>query len=347
MVSAKTVTKKESDKGEKQDYGHSLLVEIAWEVCNQVGGIYTVIRSKVPSVTRKKKDDYLLIGPLLNQDVSAEFEDISRPLQYGIYGKAVKTMRAKGYEVRFGRWLVTGRPLVILINPLQGFEQLQTIKDHLYKDHGIAHRNQDDLYHQVLAFSHLVTLFFEILNRKNREKRHVIAHFHEWMTVASVFSLARKRWPLKTIFTTHATLLGRYIAMNDKEFYKKLPNYDWEKEAEKYDILAVTQLERKGAECCDVFTTVSEVTSLECKHLLGREADWVLPNGLNIKRFAAYHEVQNMHQEFKEEIHEFVMGHFFQSYSFNLDKTLYFFTSGRYEFLNKGFDLTLEALKIL
>jgi glycogen(starch) synthase len=56
------------------------------------------------------------------------------------------------------------------------------------------------------------------------------------------------------------------------------------------------------------------------------------------------HEHQNLHTKYKDRINEFVMGHFFQSQPFNLEKTLYFFTSGRYEYSNKGYDLTLEAL---
>ena len=101
---------------------------------------------------------------------------------------------------------------------------------------------------------------------------------------------------------------------------------------------------RAAAHSATVFTTVSQVTSFEAEKLLGRPPDLILPNGLNLHRFAALHEFQNLHREFKETIHEFVMGHFFQSYAFDLDRTLYFFTSGRYEYRNKGMDLFIEAL---
>lgn len=86
------------------------------------------------------------------------------------------------------------------------------------------------------------------------------------------------------------------------------------------------------------------MTGQECRYLLGREPDSLLPNGLNIKRFTALHEFQNLHLEYKNKLHQFVMGHFFQSYSFDLNKTIYMFSSGRFEFRNKGFDITLEAL---
>jgi len=119
---------------------------------------------------------------------------------------------------------------------------------------------------------------------------------------------------------------------------------NWEIEAKKFNIEPAVRMERAAAHGAHVFTTVSELTVRECIYLLDRIPDAVLPNGLNIERFVALHEFQNLHQQYKAKIHEFVMAHFFQSYAFDLDKTLYFFTSGRYEYHNKGFDLTLEAL---
>jgi glycogen(starch) synthase len=146
------------------------------------------------------------------------------------------------------------------------------------------------------------------------------------------------------VFTTHATLLGRYLAMNDAQFYEHLEFYNWEKEANYFNVRTIVDIERAAAHGAHVFTTVSNVTARECKFLLGREPEIILPNGLNITRFEVLHHIQNMHSEFKGKIHDFIMGHFFQSYSFELDKTIYFFTSGRYEYHNKGYDLTLEAL---
>jgi len=156
--------------------------------------------------------------------------------------------------------------------------------------------------------------------------------------------MKRENMPVRTVFTTHATQLGRNLAINSPLFYAHLPFFKWEDEAKKFGIEAEARIEYASAKHADVLSTVSEVTARECKHLLKRKPDVILPNGLNIERFEILHEFQNQHVLFKEEIHRFVMAHFFQSYSFDLDKTLYFFTSGRYEFKNKGFDLTLEAL---
>jgi glycogen(starch) synthase len=150
--------------------------------------------------------------------------------------------------------------------------------------------------------------------------------------------------PVSTVFTTHATQLGRYVASNDPNFYSNLPWINPDEAARHFMIWSKYAIERAAAHASHIFTTVSEVTAREAEHLLGRKPDFVLPNGLNTHQFIALHEFQNLHLKYKERIHEFVMGHFFPSYSFDLDRTLYFFTSGRYEYLNKGMDLFIESL---
>ncbi|MCR9062477.1 MAG: glycogen synthase, partial [Cytophagales bacterium] len=64
----------ETIKIEPRKESKEVLFELAWEVCNQVGGIYTVIRSKVPAMVEKWGDDYCLIGPYIPQTASIEFE---------------------------------------------------------------------------------------------------------------------------------------------------------------------------------------------------------------------------------------------------------------------------------
>ena len=325
----------------------ALLVEVAWEVCNQVGGIYTVIRSKVPATMPAWGDRYCLLGPYFPNQAQGEFEPLDELTLNTIsdpFLTAVRTMRAQGYEVHLGTWLVTGRPRVVLINPFQAYDRLAQLKTDLWQHHGIPAPDTDDLLHQVVAFGHLTTIFFQHLAAQMPSEQRLLGHFHEWMTGVAIPELRRLQVPVHLLFTTHATLLGRYLAMNDAAFYDHLMWVSWETEAKKFNIEPAVRMERAAAHGSHVFTTVSELTVRECIYLLDRIPDAVLPNGLNIERFVALHEFQNLHQQYKAKIHEFVMAHFFQSYSFDLDKTLYFFTSGRYEYHNKGFDLTLEAL---
>jgi len=321
----------------------TFLFEIAWEVCNQVGGIYTVIRSKVPSVISKwGKDNYCLIGPYFADQAAAHFDpatDFSSPI-----GKAVLKLQERGFDVHYGQWIISGRPNVVLFNPYSVYDKLGEIKHFLWQDYNISVPGGDELLDKVSAFGFQVKEFFHYLNEIGFPRKNTIAHFHEWMSGLPIPGIRKNNLNVKVVFTTHATLLGRYLAMNDPQFYEHLPFYNWEEEARKFNVKPIAEIERASAHGAHVFTTVSDITGKECTHLLGRSPDIILPNGLNIERFEALHQVQNQHVKVKEQIQDFVMGHFFQSYSFDLDNTLYFFTSGRYEYHNKGFDLTLEAL---
>lgn len=319
------------------------LLEVAWEVCNQVGGIYTVIRSKASVIARMPNVDYCLVGPFVNKAILTEVEPL--PDDADLYAKAASNLRKRGYDVFYGTWLVTGKPRVVLVNPntIEG-KVLNVVKYLLWKNHNVGTPGESKLIDQVVAFGYLTKLFLDEVTNLKEGSRPIIAHFHEWMAGLPILDITRDKLPIKTVFTTHATQLGRHLAINSPQFYAHLPFFKREEEAKKFGVEVEESIEFSCAQTCDVFTTVSEVTARECKHLLKRVPDVILPNGLNIERFEALHEFQNLHVQNKEEIHRFVMSHFFQSYSFDLSKTLYFFTSGRYEYKNKGFDLTLEAL---
>ncbi|HRI77932.1 MAG TPA: glycosyltransferase, partial [Cyclobacteriaceae bacterium] len=247
--------------------------------------------------------------------------------------------------LHYAEWLITGKPRVVLLNPnVIEDKALVVIKYLLWKNHGITTPENNKLINQVVAFGYLTKLFFDELVKLSGEDTAILAHFHEWMAGLPILDIKREKMPVRTIFTTHATQLGRHLAINSPLFYAHLPFFNHEVEAKKFGVVTEEAIEFGCAKNCDVFTTVSDVTARECKHLLKRKPEVIVPNGLNIERFEALHEFQNLHARYKKEIHEFVMGHFFQSYTFDLDKTIYLFTSGRYEYKNKGFDLTLEAL---
>jgi glycogen(starch) synthase len=287
-----------------------------------------------------------MIGPYVSRNIQAELEPLDD--SQDIFGQASAALRARGYDVHYAQWLITGKPRVVLLNPKVIPEQeLNVAKYLLWKNHGISTPADNVLVNQVLAFSYLTKLFIDELVRINDSELPIISHFHEWMAGLPILDIKREKLPVSTIFTTHATQLGRHLAINSPFFYNHLPFFNLEEEAKRFGIEAEAKIEMSCAQAADLLSTVSEVTARECKHLLKRKPEVVLPNGLNIERFEALHEFQNMHVQYKEEIHRFVMSHFFPSYSFDLDKTLYFFTSGRYEFRNKGFDLTLEALSRL
>jgi len=194
-----------------------------------------------------------------------------------------------------------------------------------------------------IVFGYLVAWFLgEFLYQS--PKTYAIAHFHEWQVGIGLALLRRRDIRVATIFTTHATLLGRYLCAGDADFYNNLNYFDVDEEAGKRQIYHRYCVERASAHLAHVFTTVSHITSYEAEHLLKKKPDGVLPNGLRVVKFSALHEFQNLHAENKEKIHDFVRGHFYGHYDFDLDNTLYFFTAGRYEYRNKGMDLFVEAL---
>jgi glycogen(starch) synthase len=324
------------------DVHSEILLEVAWEVCNQVGGIYTVIRSKAPAMMKNRGPRYCMVGPFVSKGILAELEYIDRGDD--IFSQAAERLRKRGYDVHDAIWLVTGKPRVILLNPNVIEEKaLSVVKYLLWKNHGIGTPGEVQLVNQVVAFGYLTRLFIDEVSELAGDQK-LIAHFHEWMAGLPIPDLKRDGSPVKTVFTTHATQLGRHLAINSPLFYAHLPFFKREEEAKKFGVQTEEAIEYACAQNCDLFSTVSDVTARECKHLLKRQPESVMPNGLNIERFESLHHFQNLHSTHKEAINQFVISHFFHAYSFDLDKTIYFFTSGRYEFKNKGFDLTLEAL---
>ena len=316
-----------------------VLFEIAWEVCQQLGGIYTVMRTKAPRMKKKWGSRYFLVGPYDEYKSTAEFRELPPE---GFVGKAVEKLRSMGMDAHYGQWLCNERPNTVLLNPKGNIPGLTEYKYHYWKDHHVE-IHDDAILNQVVAFSCISMHFLRALCEAKGDT-HLLVHFHEWMAAAALPDIKNENLPIKTVFTTHATMLGRYLAQNDAGFYDHLPFYNWHNEATNFNIHPPVRIERLAAKNADIFTTVSDITASECKHLLDRNPDVILPNGLSIERFLAMHEFQNMHRLYKSKIHEFVMGHFFPSYTFDLDKTLYFFSSGRCEYTNKGFDMTLEAL---
>jgi len=325
----------------KRDVQNHLLFEIATEVANRVGGIYSVLKSKAPVTTAEYGDRYTLIGPLNKASAAVEVEPLEPTA--GPLRDTISSMQERGIEVMYGRWLIEGAPRVLLINTGTGYRWLDEWKGDLWAAAGIPSPDSDSETNEAIVFGYLVAWFLgEFIARET--KRAVIAHFHEWLAGVALPLTKKRSMDLTTIFTTHATLLGRYLCAGSVDFYNNLQYFDVDSEAGKRGIYHRYCIERAATHSADVFTTVSHITAFESEHLLKRKPDGVLPNGLNVKKFSAVHEFQNLHSVQKEKIHEFVRGHFYGHLDFDLENTLYIFTAGRYEYRNKGVDMFIESL---
>ncbi len=316
------------------------LFEVSWEVCHQVGGIYQVLRSKAHAMGVRWDDRYFLVGPLVHGVSELEIEP--EPLT-GWIADVVDQFAADGHATMTGRWLVTGRPRVILLDPTLSPERLEVLRHRLHRDHGIVPARGNPLVDSVIGFGDAVFSLLETVAAQTSDQR-MIVQFHEWLGSLALPLLDAAQLPFAKVFTTHATSVGRYVASSGEDLYERLPTLDADKEAERFGIESQHAIERICAKEADVFTTVSPITGEECTGILARTPDYVTPNGLDMARFDLGHDFQTHHAQHKEQIHRFVMGHFFPSYSFDLDRTLYFFNAGRFEPRNKGFDLCLEAM---
>ncbi|XP_041933836.1 glycogen [starch] synthase, liver [Alosa sapidissima] len=322
-----------------------LLFEIAWEVTNKVGGIYTVIQTKAKITGDEWGDHFFMMGPYFEHNFKTQVEPCDPPTP--AIRKAMDALTNSGCPVYCGRWLIEGSPFVILFDIGAAAWNLDRWKRDLWDTCSIGIPYHDREASDALIFGSLVAWFFKELTDEIGEEQNVIAHFHEWQAGVGLVLLRSRKVPIATVFTTHATLLGRYLCAGNVDFYNNLDKFNADKEAGERQIYHRYCLERASVHCAHTFTTVSQITAVEANHMLHRNPDVVTPNGLNVKKFSAMHEFQNLHSTNKSRIQEFVRGHFYGHLDFNLEKTLYFFIAGRYEFSNKGADIFLESLSRL
>ncbi|MGK5085809.1 glycogen synthase, partial [Bdellovibrionota bacterium FG-1] len=251
----------------------ALLVEVGWEVCLQLGGIYTVLRTKAQAMVNEWGDNYCLIGPYSPASAGIEFEPAPRT---GPLGAACDLLeREKGIEVYFGRWLIDGEPQAVLIDFNQARSQLDVLKYLMWKDHDIQVGDEREI-EDCLLFGYLAADFIEMLARITREMAtppQLLAQFHEWMAGIPIPILLKRQLPVSTIFTTHATILGRHLAADDPNFYQNLPSVNPFVEAKRRNIYSRFAIERAAATGATCFTTISEITSMEAEYFLGRKAD--------------------------------------------------------------------------
>ncbi|KAF2073899.1 hypothetical protein CYY_004787 [Polysphondylium violaceum] len=327
-----------SSSSSSSSSGHTVLFDIGWEVAKKVGGIYTVLKSKAPVTVDEYKSRYALIGPYNPETAATEFEPlIPGPLSSPVIDNMMKKY---GIHVHFGKWLVEGYPKVFLIDLQSSMHKLGEWRWDLmsgFEQPGDTEANES------IVFGYQSALLLKEFAESNPNDKY-LAHFHEWQSSIGLILLKKWKIPIATIFTTHATLLGRYLSAGGVDLYNQMQYLNMDYEASKRGIYHRHWIEKKSASDANVFTTVSEITAFESETILSRKADVILPNGLKLDQFTALHEFQNLHAKYKNVLHEFVRGHFYGHFDFELDNTIYVFTAGRSEYFNKGVDMFLDAL---
>lgn len=331
------------DQGETARHEGRFVFECSWEVANKVGGIYTVLRTKAPISTEELGDQYCMLGPYNEDRVKLEVEILEPDNAAMKY--ALDHARETGFKVVYGRWLIDGYPKVVLFDIGSAAWKLDQWKQEMWSVTKVGIPWHDRESNDCIILGFMVAIFLQkFAEATAASKPLIVGHFHEWQAAAGLIMSRLWKVDISLVFTTHATLLGRHLCAGGVDLYNNLPKIDVDREAGERQIYHRYCIERAAVHLAHVFTTVSEITGLEAEHLLGRKPDILTPNGLNVVKFSALHEFQNLHALAKEKIHDFIRGHFYGNLNFDLDKTLYFFTAGRYEFTNKGGDFFIEAL---
>lgn len=315
------------------------LFETSWEVCNKVGGIHTVLSTKANSLIKELNDNYILIGPDVCRNVEGNAEFIDDTSLY----KGFKLYTAgKGLHIKIGRWNIEGKPVVFLVDFSNLFQQKNTIFSHYWEKYKLNSLSGQWDYIEPMLFGYAAARVIECYYEYYISSTHnVVAHFHEWMTGSGILYLKEHCPQIATAFTTHATVLGRCIAGNGLPLYRDMEHYIADAVASNFGVEAKHSLESIATIQCDAFSTVSEITNLECVQFLGRSADEITPNGFakEISYNKAIHSTTRL--QIRKHLASIVEKMINQKID---DNALYVLTSGRYEFHNKGIDVFIDTL---
>lgn len=320
-----------------------LLFETSWEVCNKIGGIYTVLSTKAKTLQKLYKDKTIFIGP----DVWSD----DNPSPYFIESPSLmeswlsKAQFPAGVAARVGRWNIPGKPIVILVK----FDGMYAVKDRFYGDmwnlYGVDSLHAYGDYDEACAFSHAAGIVIESLcNYKNIRNKNVIAHFDEWTTGMGLLYVKWKLPTVATIFTTHATSIGRSICGNNKPLYDYMNGYNGDQMARELNMESKHSLEKAAAHAADCFTTVSDVTAIECEQLLELKPHVITPNGFEPNFVPAKNKFNKARTNARDTMLKVASALTGKTLDNN---TFIVATSGRCEYRNKGIDSFLDSISRL
>ena len=317
------------------------IFETSWEVCNKVGGIYTVLSTRAKTLQEIMQDRIVFIGPdcFNGEENPYFFEDKA------LFNDWLAVAKHDGLSLKIGRWNTPGTPIAFLVDFKASYADKNKFYGELWERYGVdslhAYGDYDDSAMFSYATAKVVESFFRfyLCNCTN-----VIFHANEWQTGFAALALRHDVPEIATIFTTHATGIGRSIAGNNKPLYNYLQAYNGDQMADELNMQSKHSIEKQTAHYVDCFTTVSDITAVECKELLDKPVDAVLPNGFEddfVPKAALFTKKRNAARKRLLRIAEALTGSKLD------DNTLIVSTSGRYEFRNKGIDVFIEAINKL
>jgi glycosyltransferase involved in cell wall biosynthesis len=317
------------------------LFEVSWEVCNLVGGIYAVLSTKAATLQAEIGDGLCFIGP----DFWAPEEGNESPFfdatAHTSLDEWAKTARSEGLPVRVGRWKVQGSPQVILVDFKPFAKDKNDLYARMWEWYGVESLQAYGDYDDSCIFAYASALVIQSLYLHYCPHRsHTVAHFDEWTTGMGLLYLKHQCPAIATVFTTHATCIGRSIAGNNKPLYDYLPGYHGDQMAQELNMVSKHSVEKHAAQQADCFTTVSDITARECAQLLGRRP-LVTPNGFEqgfVPRSVELTRTRKTMRALLSRVVEALTGQGIP------DEALIIGTSGRCEYKNKGIDVFLDVM---
>jgi Glycogen synthase. len=310
-----------------------ILFEQSWEVCNKVGGIYTVISTKAKYIGEKYKDKYFLIGPYKN---NSEFIELDPPN----YIKEIN-YQLEGIKIHYGYWNIESKPNVFLIEFDEFFNKEKNLWKYKYWEwYKVDSLNSDFTFDEPLLWSVAVGIFLEKIDKYFNEKK--ILHAHEWLSGGTILYIKKNNLNYKPILTIHGTVIGRTLSEKNVNVENALNIIDPDKDSYRLGINSKYQLEKQAILNSDIFTVVSDNLGEEAYKIYKRNPDYITYNYINVKE----KELFNYYKISRRWIDEFLTWYFYPYYDLP-EKYLLIYTIGRYEPYNKGLDLFIDLLKYL
>lgn len=320
------------------------IFESSWEVCHKVGGIYTVLSSRAKTMQEHFPDKVFFIGPdFTNGNDNPLFIEDKSLLKSWV----AKARKDDNLLIRAGRWNVPGEPIAILVDFTPFYAERDRIYNWAWENFQVDSLHAYGDYDEASMFSYASAKVAESWYRHNgKDKFNVIYHAHEWMTCLGALYLQKAVPRIATIFTTHATSIGRSIAGNNKPLYDYLWAYNGDQMARELNMESKHSIEKQTAYYVDCFTTVSDITARECKQLLDTPADVVLTNGFD-DSFVPVDGKPFDYSRRSARRKLLQVANSLLGTNMDIDKTIIIGTGGRYEFKNKGIDMLVDSLNRL
>ena len=308
------------------------LVEVSFEVSNKVGGIYQVLKSKSCKMQEYYGDGYLTVGYYDEQSAREDFAPRENP-----YNEAFDKLREEGIECYYGVWDIESKPKAILVDASNLNKNVDELKEEYWNKYGVDSLNAGPDFEDPVKWGYAVSRLIQELEKEDD----FVVHLHEWLSAGPIFHVDSP-----TVFTTHATVLGRALSNSEYDLMNMVEKHSVDQDlAKDLGVEEKHTFEKAAAEEADVFTTVSEITGREAEQVLDVKPDKILPNGFNIEDYPSLEELSVNHTNEKEGVTEFLQAYFEPYYSIDLENDpRIFFTSGRYEYHNKGYDVLIDAL---